>query len=261
MNDDPTPLLSNLPRLRRQGEGLSNPPQPRTQGGEYTESRLDHPENQSKKPGPKTEAGKRRSSANATKHGLAGRTVLLPTDDLAEYQTFTEEFLHSLDPRTPHERELARTISDGYWRLRRVRTTEDSLYALGHDEPAGDFDAENETIHAACTAGRTFRDNDRAFVNLSIYESRIHRTIEKATKQLTQLQTERRARRNAEILEAIRLRNLNKSKNLPYIPAEDGFVYSPEEIEIEAHRHSRRREAAAHAASAGNLAEFPKKAA
>jgi hypothetical protein len=196
------------------------------------------------KPGPKTPEGKARSSSNATKHGLAGRTVLLPSDDLNEFNTFTEEFIQSLDPRTPMERELARTISDGYWRLRRVRTTEDSLYAIGHDEPSGDFDAENETIHAACTQGRTFRDNDRAFVNLSIYESRIHRGVEKATKQLKELQTERKAEAKAQLQEALRLRDLNKSKNLPYNPEEDQFVYSTADLDREANRRDRLREAA-----------------
>jgi len=204
---------------------------------EYAESKMNQMEKS--KPGPKTEAGKARSSQNATRHGLAGRTVLLPTEDLIEFETFTAEFMASLDPRTPMERELARTISDGYWRLRRVRTTEDSLYAIGHDEPAGDFDAENETIHAACTQGRTFRDNDRAFVNLSIYESRIHRTIEKATKQLKELQTERKAAEKARLLEALRLRDLNKSKGLPYDPQDDQFVYSSEELEREANRRDR----------------------
>jgi len=221
---------------------------------------------QRNKRGPKTAAGKARSRVNATRHGLAGRTVLLPTEDLSEFETFTAEFLASLDPRTPMERELARTISDGYWRLRRVRTTEDSLYAIGHDEPAGDFDAENETIHAVSSTeppadrpyppdeqaeidacgrqGRTFRDNDRAFVNLSIYESRIHRTIEKATKQLDELQAERKAQAKARLLEALRLRDLNKSKGLPYDPQADEFVYSSEEIEREANRRDRLREAA-----------------
>ena len=191
------------------------------------------------KPGPKTPAGKARSATNATKHGLAGRTVLLPSEDLIEFEAFTSEFITSLNPRTPMERELARTISDGYWRLRRVRTTEDSLYAIGHDEPSGDFDAENETIHAACTQGRTFRDNDRAFVNLSIYESRIHRGVEKATKQLKELQTERKAAERAKLQEALRLRDLNKSKALPYNPQDDQFVYSIEDLEREANRRDR----------------------
>jgi len=36
--------------------------------------------------GPKTEEGKRKSSLNAIKTALTGATVLLPSDDVAEYQ-------------------------------------------------------------------------------------------------------------------------------------------------------------------------------
>ena len=210
---------------------------------DYAANKLQTIQKQTNKRGPKTAAGKARSRVNATRHGLAGRTVLLPSEDLIEFETFTVEFMASLDPHTPMERELARTISDGYWRLRRVRTTEDSLYAIGHDEPSGDFTAQNETIHAACTQGRTFRDNDRAFVNLSIYESRIHRNIEKATKQLNEIQAERKQRQKAQLQEALRLRDLNKSKGLPYNPEDDEFVYSTGQLEREAHRRDRLREA------------------
>src|SRR5579872_1889955 len=104
-------------------------------------------------PGPKTPEGKKRSSQNATRHGLAGRIVVLPAEDLSIYAQFSKNLIDSLHPQTPLEEELAQTIADGYWRLRRVRTTEDSIFALGHDEGQGDFDADNESIHAAYTAG------------------------------------------------------------------------------------------------------------
>jgi hypothetical protein len=37
--------------------------------------------------GPKSQSGKAISSMNAVKTGLTGRTVLLPSDDVAAYQT------------------------------------------------------------------------------------------------------------------------------------------------------------------------------
>jgi len=200
-------------------------------------------EKKSRATGPRTPEGKARSSQNATRHGLAGRIVVLPSEDMNLFIEFSKEIVDSLRPRTPVERELAQTIADGYWRLRRVRTTEDTLFALGHEEGHGDFDADHESIHAAYTAARSFRANTQSFATLSIYEQRIHRAIEKATNQLLALQAAREARRESDMKKVLPLRDFNKALDLPYNPAEDGFVYSSEEVETEAHREQRRKDA------------------
>ena len=201
----------------------------------------------------------------ATRHGLAGRIVVLPSEDMNLFIEFSKEIVDSLRPQTPVERELAQTIADGYWRLRHVRTTEDTLFALGQEEGHGDFDADHESIHAAWRfeppadrpysrdgrskldtcgrAARSFRANTQSFATLSIYEQRIHRAIEKATNQLLALQAAREARRQSDMKKVLPLRDLNKALDLPYNPAEDGFVYSSEEIETEAHREQRRNDA------------------
>jgi len=41
--------------------------------------------NGAKSHGPKTEAGRKRSSQNALKHGLTAQTLVLPTEDPAEF--------------------------------------------------------------------------------------------------------------------------------------------------------------------------------
>ena len=234
------------------------------------------------KPGPRTEAGKARSSVNALRHGLSGRIVVLPSEDLNLYLKFSKDFVASLYPTTPMENEIAQNIADGYWRLKRVRTTEESLYALGHYTGQGDFDAEHEDIHAASPIeppadrpyprdveaeksaygqGKTFRDHSKAFVNLSIYEQRIQRGIDRNTKLLRELQAERKECHKAEMAEVLRLRDLNKMKNLPYNPTEDGFVYSSAEIETEAYRRERRKEAWEAAKVGFDYVEFQSRAA
>src|ERR1019366_1707433 len=157
--------------------------------------------------GPNTEAGKKRSSINATRHGLSGRIVVLPTEDMSLYLAHSKELVDSLHPETPIERELAQTVADGYWRMRRVHTVEEGMFAWGHYEEAGNFDAEDENIHSAFTAASAFRLNSQAFVNLSIYEQRIQRGIEKAMKQLQEIQAERKALRSEALVEAMRLRD------------------------------------------------------
>jgi hypothetical protein len=189
--------------------------------------------------GPKTPEGKKRSSQNATRHGLAGRVVVLPTEDMNQYHQFSKEMIDSLNPANAHEREIAQNIADGYWRLRRLRTTEDTLFALGHEEGHGDFDAAHEEIHAAYTNAKSFRANTQAFATLSIYEQRIQRGIEKATKQLEALQSARKECLENEEREVLRLYDFHKMQNLHYNPTEDGFVYSPAEMERAARRRNR----------------------
>ncbi len=41
--------------------------------------------------GPNTARGKFHSSQNAIRHGLAGRIVVLPTEDMAAYKVFSKE--------------------------------------------------------------------------------------------------------------------------------------------------------------------------
>src|SRR5215472_18448845 len=90
--------------------------------------------------GPTTPNGKSRSSLNATRHGLTGRVVVLPSEDMKVYEVFSQELMTSLDPKTPLERELAKTVVDQQWRLNRIRSIEDGMLALtdetGTNHPA-----------------------------------------------------------------------------------------------------------------------------
>ncbi len=127
----------------------------------------------SKSTGPRTEEGKRKSALNATRHGLTGRTVVMPYEDMEAYHTFCEELFEDLAPETPLEKQYAQTFCDTQWRLNRARSIEDSMYALGHFEAAGQIETEHPQVHAALTAGRVFRDDSKSFANLSLYEQRL----------------------------------------------------------------------------------------
>jgi hypothetical protein len=154
-------------------------------------------EPKSKSTGPRTEEGKQRSAMNATRHGLTGRTVVMPYEDMGAYHAFCNQLLESLAPETPVERQYAQAFCDTQWRLNRARSIEDAMLSLGHFEEAGNIDVNHCQVHAALTAGRVFRDDSQSFVNLSLYEQRLHRTLEKSLKQLQTLQAERRAQSEA----------------------------------------------------------------
>jgi hypothetical protein len=187
---------------------------------------------------------------NALRHGLTARVVVLPTEDTDAYQAFSKEIVDSLDPQTPVERQFAQTIADNQWRINRIRSIEDGMLSMGHFEAAGNFDdnTDNPEIHSAMTAARAFRDRSQAFVNLSIYEQRLHRTIKEALRQLKELQTERRERHQTEMDDAIRLLKTQKMKG--------EFVYASAEITAESARRDRLEDSLLAEKAAFNLAQY-----
>jgi hypothetical protein len=80
--------------------------------------------------GPKTEAGKARSSQNALKHGLcAQRFVVLADEDAAEYAAHEEALLAELAPDGALQTLLARRVAAAAWRLLRADRIEAELFA------------------------------------------------------------------------------------------------------------------------------------
>jgi hypothetical protein len=173
---------------------------------------------------------------NALRHGLTSRVVVLPSEDLAAYQRFSDEYLASLAPETFPERQCAQTIIDTQWRLNRVRSLEEGMLALGHESQ---IDAEDPELDAALTAAAVFREHSQAFVNLSMHEQRLHRILTAASKSLEDMQARRVAARQADLDAAVALHNLNKMLGEPTT----GFVFTPEVIETESRRQRRLLEA------------------
>jgi hypothetical protein len=202
---------------------------------QYAANRL----NAEKSHGPTSQAGKARSKMNALRHGLTARVVVLPSEDMAAYQAFSKEIVDSLDPQTPVERQFAQTVADNQWRINRIRSIEDGMLGMGHFEAAGNFDCPSSEIHSAMTAARAFRDDSKSFVNLSIYEQRLHRSMKESLRQLKELQTERREREKTEMDDAIRLLKTQQMKGLPFEPEPGKFVYASAEISAESARRDR----------------------
>jgi hypothetical protein len=195
------------------------------------------PAQNSKSTGPRTEEGKKRSAMNATRHGLTGRTIVMPYEDMEAYHRFCEELFASLAPETPVERQYAQTFCDTQWRLNRMRSIEDAMLALGHFEEAGRIETEHPQVHAALTAARVFRDDSNSFANLSLYEQRLQRTLDKSLKQLQTLQAERKAQAAAEAQAETAVKEPIKA-----VQPGNQFVFSTAEKPVQFADHSRRHE-------------------
>lgn len=184
---------------------------------------------------------------NALRHGLTGRVVVLPSEDMTAYYAFCDQLMEDLAPEGPLEKQYAQTFCDTQWRLNRIRSIEDSMFSLGHFGEAGHIDPGHSEVHAAFTSARVFRDRSKDFANLSLYEQRLNRTLRESLRQLKELQADRRAAREAALQEAVAERNLRKMKGEPNqaapVPGPARFVFSKpiteSEIETEALRQAR----------------------
>jgi hypothetical protein len=222
---------------------------------EYAANRLQSINNESSPPtsgrtpaSGRTQEGKARSAMNALRHGLTARVVVLPSEDMDAYQAFSKEIVDSLDAQTPVERQFAQTVADNQWRINRIRSIEDGILGMGHFEAAGNFDCPTAEIHSAMTAARAFRNDSKTFVNLSIYEQRLHRSMKESLRQLKELQTERRELQKTEMDNAIRLLKTQQMKG--------EFVNASPEITAESTRRDRLADSLIAEKAAFNLAEY-----
>ncbi len=104
--------------------------------------------NAAKSTGPRSAEGRKISSHNALKTGLTGRTVLLPTDDVAEYQAHLTSIDERYQPATDEERFHAQNIAHIEWRILRIPTLETAFLALGRKRFGDTHAEEPEDIRA-----------------------------------------------------------------------------------------------------------------
>jgi hypothetical protein len=91
-----------------------------------------------------------------------------------------------------------------------------------------------------------YREHNRAFANLGIYRQRLAREFERTLILLRQIQAERRNNEERQIDDAAKILKMHQDANLPYQPAQDGFVFSTAEIEAYIGREDRWQQATDH---------------
>lgn len=81
-------------------------------------------QNASLSTGPRTDAGKARSSVNAFQHGLTSSKVVLPHESQEEFDRYRADALEHLGLANDHERSLAERVVATYWRMQRMYRVE-----------------------------------------------------------------------------------------------------------------------------------------
>ena len=144
--------------------------------------------------GPKTCAGKANSCLNAVKTGLTGRTVLLPTDDAAEYERHVRAYFDELQPVGPRETDLAQSIAETAWRLKRIPGLESAIYAQGYIDFADTFKDHAPALRPRLIELHTFLAYEKQLRNLQLQDARLHRRLMQDTAELRALQQERKSK-------------------------------------------------------------------
>ena len=196
--------------------------------------------------GPNTADGKARSSQNARRHGITAQTTIMTEEDRIKHDEFCANMMAGFAPVGAIETFLASSAAEDAWRLNHARAQAGNIVALGHFDGTGDiYDAaEHPEVHTAVTAARTVRDNAKSLELISLYETRIRRSFEKYMEKLKTLQGERKAKHEEDLEEARKFYQLAEINGIPWNPADDGFIFSNDEIARYKDRYHRREAAA-----------------
>jgi hypothetical protein len=149
--------------------------------------------NAQKSTGPTTAEGKIRSSLNGFKSHYTGLTTIMADEDSAARAAFVNEYSAELAPVGAVERELATGIALDWWRLRRIKTVEENIFAYGLGLPAKVFPHERIEIENAVGHAYTYVQHAAKINSISLYESRLTKIIHANEDRLKDLQSARLA--------------------------------------------------------------------
>ena len=182
--------------------------------------------------GPRTDAGKQRSSQNALRHGLNAQTVVLPSEDPAQYEAHRSQFFEEYQPATPTETQLVQELVDTSWRLNRIPLLEASLIARTENPPNEQARIDFDIV-----------DCHRLIAGINLQGARLSRQFQKAVQTLRDIQESRLERERRDLKDAAALLELYKHKGEPWEPSDHGFVFTKEQVERAAGLMMRQNEA------------------
>jgi hypothetical protein len=186
--------------------------------------------NAQKSTGPRTEEGKQKIRLNGLRHGLTGQVSIMTDDNRRELDAFCDPIIARLSPDGPLELQLAHLVAHSYWRLNRIRSIEDGIFALGHTYPKNQIDSGAPQADVLLSEATTFMRSSKDILNITLYESRINRTLKKNMEEFRALQAERKAAEEKALEEAQLLHFLAIHNGEPFDPQQAGFAFSSERI-------------------------------
>jgi hypothetical protein len=86
--------------------------------------------------GPKTPAGKARSSMHDVTHGLRARTIVLPNETREDFEQIHDSLQEQYDPQNPAEQFLVDAAAHAQWKMVRAEVYETAAYDKGQSDIA-----------------------------------------------------------------------------------------------------------------------------
>jgi hypothetical protein len=136
--------------------------------------------NAQKSTGPTSVTGKATSSMNALKTGIHAKSLVLPTEKLADLQQLIDEYYQSHHPASPEARLLLDDLIRCEWTLRRLGAAETQLFEYAHQEA---FREEDQF-----PLGQSCMDKHKAFGQLQWRIDSTRRALYRALHTLQQLE-------------------------------------------------------------------------
>jgi hypothetical protein len=114
--------------------------------------------NGSKSRGPKTPAGKAKSSQNAIKHGIFAQVIVLRNENADLFEELTQDYVRRFEPRDEVELAIVEQMIAATWRLSRCWSMQAQTMNLEMDRDQDD----DNGIHTKNTIWRSARKVSRA---------------------------------------------------------------------------------------------------
>jgi hypothetical protein len=150
--------------------------------------------NGAKSRGPVTPEGKRKSSRNATRHGMLSQVLLIEGESQKNFITLFNQIYDEFQPRTGVETTLVENMAVNRWRQTRLLNLESAGITSQIRKRAQMAQGEHaDPATRAADAVKTLTDHSRLLEFLSRHETRCERQYDRSLKRLIELRAQKNA--------------------------------------------------------------------
>jgi hypothetical protein len=106
--------------------------------------------------GPRTEAGKQRSSFNGFKSGIYSKVHIATPEETESFKLHCAAYRDELAPAGAIETDLVQLIAEDRWRVKRAHCIENALFAQGIHQHSIEHDTGRAEVDDALAEGQTW---------------------------------------------------------------------------------------------------------